>query len=506
MTGRSLDALTGWHRVAASVAIGGAIGLGQAPFSLFWAAVPALILSILQFAASLNPRDAFRIGMAIGAGYVLVAMNWIVEPFFVDIVRHGLLAPFALGSMAVGFGLFWGAGFWLARWLAIGSLGNWALVLAWTATEVARSYVFTGFPWGLISFIWINTPIYQFAAYLGPHGLTMATLVLCVLAVSAWQAKRRVALVVGLIAVVVALSTVGWWIQSTPVPSDGGKRAIVRLIQPNANQRQKWDPEMMPVFYRRQINLTEEPSDVAPDLVVWPEVAVPFLLNDETAPFWEIAGAAGDATVILGAQRLVGSAAYNSVGVLDRDGSVTAVYDKHHLVPLGEYLPFAETMNELGLQALTAQYGYAFSPGTGPATLDLGPLGHALPLICYEGVFPHEMRRAPGRADWLLLVTNDAWFGQLSGPYQHLALAQARSIEFGLPMVRAANTGVSAVIDARGQITGQIPMGVAGRIDLALPPPLPPTVYVKLGDWPVLVLLALGVAVLSARKYRLTMF
>ena len=167
-------------------------------------------------------------------------------------------------------------------------------------------------------------------------------------------------------------------------------------------------------------------------------------------------------------------------------GAVTAIYDKHHLVPFGEYIPFGDLVFRLtGIAAFAAQEGFGYSAGTGPAVLDLGPrLGRALPLICYEAVFPGILRAAPARADWILQITNDAWFGTLTGPWQHYALARLRATEQGLPLVRVANTGVTAVVDAHGRAVVAMGLGRRGFLDARLPAALPPTPYARLGEWP----------------------
>jgi apolipoprotein N-acyltransferase len=206
---------------------------------------------------------------------------------------------------------------------------------------------------------------------------------------------------------------------------------------------------------------------------------------------------------VTGVQRVEGFRFWNSMAVVGPGGVITGRYDKHHLVPFGEYIPFGDQMYRwFGLVAFAAQEGNGYSPGAGPAVLDLGPgLGRALPLICYEAVFPQDLRRAPGRADWILQITNDAWFGEWTGPYQHLAQAQLRAIEQGLPMVRVANTGVSALIDARGRVVDSLPLGQAGYLDVVLPGALPPTPYQRWGEGPVGLLLAgLGLWLLALAR------
>jgi apolipoprotein N-acyltransferase len=168
---------------------------------------------------------------------------------------------------------------------------------------------------------------------------------------------------------------------------------------------------------------------------------------------------------------------------------VLSVYDKHHLVPFGEYIPFGEWLGRFGIRGLAASDGAAFVPGPGPAVMTVPGIGRVMPLICYEGIFAEEVNAMPERAVLLVLVTNDAWFGLNVGPYQHLAQGRLRAIEQGLPMVRVANTGISALIDPHGRILGQIPLGHEGVLDLPLPAALPPTPYSRTGDWPVILLL-----------------
>ena len=205
----------------------------------------------------------------------------------------------------------------------------------------------------------------------------------------------------------------------------------------------------------------------------------------------------------IGIQREQNGRYYNSLVTLGEGGGIGQVYDKHHLVPFGEYMPAAAVFRRWNIFGLAARAEGGYAPGAGPRMLDFGPLGLALPLICYEAVFPQNVYRAPVRPQMLLQITNDAWFGQWSGPYQHLAQARVRAIEQGLPLLRSANTGVSAVIDGAGRIIASLPMGEAGFVDAPLPAPLRHTVYARTGDLPVLILLFLcGTAlfVMTRRK------
>lgn len=263
---------------------------------------------------------------------------------------------------------------------------------------------------------------------------------------------------------------------------------MFRLIQPNAPQDEKWRADRIEVFFERQLALSSEPGE--PDFIIWPEtaVAVPIPYSDDLLR--EMAEIAGDAQLITGIQRIDDALNYNSLIVLDTSGHVEQIYDKHHLVPFGEYLPLGDLLGRIGLRGLAAEDGAGYARGTGPQTIALDGVGAVLPLICYEVVFPQDLRSVD-RPELLLQITNDAWFGDFSGPYQHLAQARMRAVEQGLPMIRVANTGVSAVIDARGRVVASIPLGVHGYLDATRPKALAQTLYAKTGDLPALIVLLL---------------
>jgi len=482
-------------------ALAGAVaGLGQAPVSVPFASLLAFALIFYIFRDSTTVKRALWLGWAAGAGYFALTLSWIVEPFLVDIARHGWMAPFALLFSAVGFGVFWALAFALAhRVTSPGWVRLLALVAALSGAELVRSYLWTGFPWALIGHVWIGLAPMHFAALVGPHGLTLMTLLLAAGLSGARYWTGR-ALVLGAFA---ALWIAGGWLGARPVPDAADIRPVIRLVQPNAAQHLKWDPVMAPQFFARQLDLTAAPADKRPDLIVWPETSVPWLLQDAQPAFEQIAQAASGVPVVLGIQRVEQARAYNSLTVLDGAGQRGVLYDKFHLVPFGEYMPAPWLLRPLGFSAFTAAEGFGFSAGPGPEVLDLGPLGRALPLICYEAIFPQGVRASVTRPDWLLQITNDAWFGTVSGPYQHLAQARLRAVETGLPMVRVANTGVSAVIDARGRVTASLGLGEAGFLDAALPPAGPITLYYRTGDMPLAALLfavLLGIALKGRRK------
>lgn len=465
------------------------MAFGMAPYDLWYLACAGLIAAFWLFRVA--PVGVFSVGTGwgVGLGYFGLSLGWIVEPFMVDAAATGWMAPFALFGMAGGLALFWGLAFWAAAHVSRNRV--LALAIAWSAAELARTYVFTGFPWALVSYIWAPTWVIQWVSVIGPHGLTLLTMVIAAMVVLSFErAENRVWRGVMGAGGAALLFGGGWWL--TPALQDLSGQPYVRLIQPNAPQHEKWDPEKIPVFFNRQVTLTESapmPGQPKPALVVWPETALPVMLERAEDVLRIVSDAAGGAQVAVGVQRGSGGTYYNSLALMDGQGRIEQVYDKHHLVPFGEYMPAAAVFKRWNIAGLAARADGGYTPGPGPELLDMGALGQALPLICYEAVFPQDVYRAPARPDFLLQITNDAWFGQWSGPYQHLAQARFRAIEQGLPLLRAANTGVSAVIDGGGHIIAQLGMGQAGKVDAPLPPPLRVTLYSRVGDLPALILL-----------------
>ncbi|GAA3867762.1 apolipoprotein N-acyltransferase [Celeribacter arenosi] len=465
-----------WRLRRLLAALGGvAVAFGQAPLSAWPVAFVGLTIGVVLWARSNSARDAGWTGWVFGLGAFVVSLTWLANPFLVEPWRHGWMIPFALFAMSGGLALFWGAAFYLAKRFDLGLAG---LVALWGALELARGWVFTGFPWALPGYIWLDTPLAALSAWSGPYGLTLISFALAALAAAA-VLRRNAPALLGFVVVAGALTTVGVILdQPAPAPTDH----VVRVVQPNAKQHLKWDPAYTDMFFDTALALT--PSRAA-DLVVWPETSIATPLDGAGRELVAVAQAAGKARAIVGLNRVDLWQGYNSAILLDATGAPEQIYDKRHLVPFGEYIPLPGLLETIGLQAFTARNGYGYSAGAAPVIFDT-PIGRALPLICYEAIFPRDLR-TESRPDYLLQITNDAWFGTYSGPQQSLAQARFRSIETGLPMVRAANTGISAIIDARGDVVASLPLGEAGAIEAALPQPLPETPYARRGEWPVIV-------------------
>ncbi|MEY8883335.1 apolipoprotein N-acyltransferase [Donghicola sp. XS_ASV15] len=487
MTQRLRRLMIGW---GAPLVSGAVAAMGQAPFDFLPALIAGFVAAFWWWSRCASPKQAAKFGWLFGTGYFAVTLSWIVEPFLIEPEVFGWMAPFALIFMAGGLALFWALAGYVARQLGghpVAYAGMLALV------ELLRAYVLTGFPWALASQGLVDWGAYQAAAWIGPHGVNLVFLTVC--ASVPLVARRR------WVAVPVAAALGGGTFWPIPVQDISENAPIVRMIQPNAVQSQKWTDDNIRKFFDRQVAFTAAPAEAPPDFVVWPETSVPFLLEYAGPALGHVAQQAGGADIVLGIQRR-GEANdwYNSAALVLPDGEISEIYDKYHLVPFGEYLPFQKFFDRFGLTGLAAMGVGGYSAGDGPHLVDVPQIGQVLPLICYEAIFPQNVFSAPERPALLVHLTNDAWFGNFSGPYQHLAIARMRAIESGIPVVRAANTGISAVIDSYGNVTGLLGLNTAGYLDRPLPPVRKATIYSHIGDWCAL-LLILGV-VATAFQFR----
>ena len=472
-------------RFGLGVVFGALAALGHAPFGLWPVALAGFLGLFWLVAASNRPGWA---AYAVGIGYFAVVLHWIVEPFLVDAATHGWMAPFALGLCAAGFALFWGLAGWLAgRVFRDQRILAFAILLV--GAELLRGHILTGFPWALPAYIWADTPMRMVVAWTGSYGLSFVMLVSLALpfaigriAGTLWGAA--------ILGVTFALGAM----RAAPV-EDTPTLGQVRLVQPNIPQREKWDFEKVPEHLQRLIDLSR---DTEAELVIWPESSVAYHL-DQAEPVLQAASNAAGVPIIAGLNRRADKDVWhNSLAVVGSDGNVVETYDKVHLVPFGEYIPFRIDF----LRAMAASSGFGFTPGDSVRLIET-PLGGALPLICYEGIFPGHLFKADARPDYLLQITNDAWFGNFSGPFQHLDQMRFRAAEQGLPLVRAANTGVSAVIDRFGRIEVSLELNEAGYLDHSIHGGVR-TLYSYTGDWPAIVFVLLSMAALLPRKSRNT--
>jgi apolipoprotein N-acyltransferase len=513
-----------WLGRGGALAAGVAAGLAHPPFGLLPGLLGyALLLWLLDADTPRPLRSGFFRGWLAGVGYFAVCVWWVVEPFMVDAARQGWMAPFALLLLAGGLALFWGAAGLLYRLLKpSGVLRVLVFAGALAGFEWLRGHILTGFPWDLPGESWAaGSAPSQAAAVVGAYGLSWITVAIAGAPGVLLAPGPRRARISG---AVVALAALSGLYAHGALRLHGAQAAaegpLVRVVQANIDQKEKWKPENLEAIFQSYLELTARPAARRPDIVVWPEGALPAVIDELVAPgspfVPRLVGAvAPGQTLIMGANRMEfgpdGKPGYfNSLVAFRRDAAalrVTGVYDKFRLVPFGEFMPLGEIATKVGFRSLV-HMPEDFTAGPPPRPLILEGVPALQPLICYESLFPALTKRGADlkgpRAAWILNASNDAWFGMTSGPLQHLNIATYRAIEEGLPIVRATPTGVSAVIDAYGRIVPgkRLGLGEFGVIDAALPPALAPTPYARFGDLPFAAMVALSALAAVAGRLR----
>nr|WP_246263602.1 apolipoprotein N-acyltransferase [Caulobacter soli] len=489
-----------WARTRGLALLAGlAAALAHPPFGFLPGLLGyAVLLWLLDAIDSPRPlRSAFLRGWLMGLSYFALSTWWIAEAFMVDAANQGWMAPFAVAAMAAGMALFWGLAAVLYRLIRPAGVRR-VLVFAGTFAllEWARGHILTGFPWNLPGETWrAGSAPSQAAALVGAYGLTWITLAVAA-APAVWREGRRGRIAVGAAVATLAVLYIGGAVLPRPVPP-GPDAPTVRIVQADIPQESKWDAGRFAQIVQTYVSLTARPYAGKPaDIVIWPEGALPAAINDYIVPGSWVRQAIVDALrpgqlMLIGGYRYEGTpdqpVYYNSLVALRRttdDVVVVGIYDKHRLVPFGEYLPADALMTKLGVKSM-AHLGDGFATGPAPAPLRIAPNLLVQPLICYESLFPRLAEPVPGvRA--IVNVSNDAWFGVTSGPLQHLNLASYRAIETGLPLIRATPTGVSALIDSQGRIVpgARLKLGESGVIDGKVSGTSSPTLFSKLGHWP----------------------
>ncbi|NND50680.1 MAG: apolipoprotein N-acyltransferase [Rhizobiales bacterium] len=530
----SIIVLWGWRRLAVSCLAGAATALSLAPYNflpVLFITIPVLIW-LLDGAAVHRPikrtvlaaslRTAFAIGWSFGFGYFLAGLYWIGFALLVDAEQYAWAMPLALIALPAGLALFIAIAAALAQLLWIPGYCRIAiLAAAWTTTEWLRSFILTGFPWNLIGQAFTGSAeLMQPAAFVGDLGLSLVVMLIAGAPATLADPGRRGG-VLGraspTLAALIALAAI--WIggsQRIAAVDPGLVPGVsVRIVQPNVDQASKWEPgnrSKTVALYLEMSDSATSPQSMGIDHVthlIWPETSLPLLLANEPQVMAQIAALLpAQSHLIAGALRAEPPSGgpeahfFNSVLVIDGEGRLTSSYDKRRLVPFGEFLPFQEQLEALGLRQLTGVVG-GFTAGAGSGEpLRAGAVPRFASLICYEIIFSTNLFDAGPRPGWMVNVTNDAWYRDTSGPWQHLAQAQLRAVEQGLPVVRAANTGVSAIIDAYGRIEQLLGYGRRGVIDSRLPAPLEPTFFSRFTRLPVAILLALIFLVALAMKWR----
>jgi apolipoprotein N-acyltransferase len=499
----AIAALRGWKRAALSFTLGAASVLGFAPFHawpLLFLTFPCLVWLLDGVAAAeaetrgARLRRAAWTGWWFGFGFFIAGLYWIGIAFLVEAEKFAWLIPFAVTALPAGLALFYAAASALAvlAWRP-GPTRVIVLAAAFFAAEWLRGHILTGFPWNLWGYALAGSEaLTQTAALFGIYGLTLFALVIFASPAAFCDPGNSSAKRPWLLpAICLLLLGAGWiWgaLRLANAPDSVYAEIRLRIVQGNIPQADKWKAEKREPNFQRMLDLSAQPSArpgaPAATHLIWPETSVPFLfmLNDgiyvpkarESLARLLPEGV----SMILGAERVDATPrgdgqytidrVYNSLFVLDAESQVRAIYDKMHLVPFGEYVPFETLLTKFGIKQLT-HLNSGFASGGSRYSMQAGSAPAFSPLICYEAIFPGRAAGDEERPGWLLNITNDAWFGTSTGPYQHLHQARLRAVEEGLPLVRAANTGISAIIDAYGKITASLALNTAGVLDEPLP-------------------------------------
>ncbi len=514
----------GWRRWLIAFAAGALSALAMAPFNVWpvlFITFPTLVWLIdgTGTGSWRGAAGAAATGWWFGFGYFFAGLYWVGYAFLVDAPTFGWLLPIAVIGLPAGLAIFTAFGVGLARLLwTRGAMRILALGVALTTAEWLRGHVLTGFPWNAFGYA-LTSPLAlaQSASVIGIWGLTFIAVVVfaspATFADDRTETRRAwLPLMLGIV-ILAGLGGFGAFrLARSPTRLVDG--VSLRIMQPNLPQDVRFNYAAKQQVMDRYIALSNRASGPqslgARDatLLIWPESAFPFFLAREPDVLAQISQLLRGGTVLItGAARLsepvnpAEPAAYNSIYVIDHDGSIVSRYDKVHLVPFGEYLPFQHFLENLGLQELTKQRG-GFLAADRRRLIAVPGAPLALPLICYEIVFPGEVMPKGPRPGWILNVTNDGWFGISSGPYQHLQQARVRAIEEGLPLVRAANNGISAVVDPLGRIVNSLPLGSEGVIDSPLPRSVSMPIYARVGDVPAALVVMVSLLALIRRRLR----
>ncbi len=473
---KQISSLSGWRADGAALLAGLLSALAFPPLFVLPALLVGFPVLIRLIRGVGRPLTAARRGWWFGFGLNLVGLYWITEAILIEAAHFWWLVPLAVPALSAVLAIFIAFATAIAWRARAGWQTVFALAGAWVLADLARQFVATGFPWNPLGSVWefpgrLGDIMIQPASLVGAHGLTLATVLLASLPVLgwAWRAGGMALLATWFIFGMVRID------QPPPPAPD----LTVLLVQGNVAQGQKWDRNLMVAIFRHYLTLTRQAAGEAdghPAVIVWPETASPAQLQSDVEAREAIAEAAGGVPVLAGSVRFdEADRPRNSLFAIGPGGLIEGIYDKWHLVPFGEYQP---DWLPLGI-GLMPNGGFARGPG--PKTMHIPGLPAVGALICYEAIFPSQVLDRRDRPEWMVNVTNDAWFGDSTGPRQHLAAARLRAVEEGLPLMRAANTGISAGFDSKGRELGRLSTNMTGVLRLRLPGALEVPLYARIG-------------------------
>ncbi|KRB26200.1 MULTISPECIES: apolipoprotein N-acyltransferase [Mesorhizobium] len=480
--------LWGWRRALVAFLAGALTVLGQAPYDFFAAcfiSFPVLVWLLDGATGDASGslfrrlRPAFSVGWWFGFGYFLAGLWWIGSALLVEADDFAWALPFAVVGIPFALAFFYGFATMVARLLWSSDIGRIAaLAFGFGLTEWLRGFLFTGFPWNAIGYAAMPVPLLmQSVSVTGMIG--MNALAVFLFSLPALLAARRHLRLGAALFVLLAAAHVGFGYIRLAAPEKPAQRSLdVRIVQPAVDLSEKWDASVRDRIFATLLGLSAkapDPGHGKPQLILWPETSVPFLFTERPDALTALGDMLADGQMLIaGVVREEGGSAatdsryYNSVVAIDDKGEITDAVDKVHLVPFGEYLPFADLLNRFGIAQLVAG-PVTFAAGNERHAITLPGGIRALPFICYEVIFPDLVAVDATSAQLIVNVTNDAWFGDTPGPYQHFRQAQIRAVENGLPLLRAANNGISAVVDPYGRIVDALAIDARGAIDVKVP-------------------------------------
>ena len=505
--------IAGWRRCALLFVCGALSTLTLPPFFMAPLAIPSFSILYLFLQQASSPKRAFFDGWWWGMGFYVSGLYWFCIALLTDPEKFAWLIPFALFGLNAIIALYPALACLLFKKTKMAGLaGAFVFSVVWVSVEYVRGHILSGFPWNLAGYMFAATDAsMQLASWVGVYGLTWVTILLAVMPVCLVDGvtRRPRAWIVNIALYSALCISVGLgYGRIADVKDETVPNVLIRLVQGNINQTQKWDASQRMQGVYEHVRLTQLPGHEHVTHVVWPETAVPYALQSEDA-LSKVLGYSmpKNAILITGALRIAGKndndwEMFNNIIALDQNGTIVGHYDKNRLVPFGEFLPLRFLIPD----ALHLPVGEKdFSQGTPGVTLSIPSAEHAmLPLICYEVIFPEMAREdsASVSPKWILNITNDAWFGNSIGPYQHFHMARMRAAENGLPLIRSANTGISAVIDAYGRVRASMALETKGTLDAELPISLPETLYRQFGDRPLFVLIFVSFLLIIYQRSR----
>ena len=468
-----------------SLSLGIVCALGNDPWALWHLSILSLIVWFWLIIANKVPKNIFKKTFLFGFGYFAISLIWIVEPFLVEPWIHGWIAPIALIVLPSFLALIWALFAFLGHYY-LSSIG---IVIGLSLAEYCRLYLLTGFPWATISYVLLDTKAEKWLSILGPYGLSLFLLLTCFTIAIILRVRKKINVFLAICMICILFF----------VPSFFEKESLknlnvsVRLVQPNAVQEKKWSEKFAPIFFENMIEMTAQQPK--PDIVIWPETSLYLPYNAAFEELDKMRTAAGESILIFGALKLDQTNFLKNSLIIENRNQDAVFYDKAKLVPFGEYLPFIDLMSYFKISERSNLFGWGFKKGNGPELLNLTNGLKFIPLICYEAIFPNFLKPSVKNADFILQITNDAWFGKSIGPQQHLAQLRIRAIEYGLPVIRVANTGITAIIDANGKVVENLAVNKSGFLDSFIPSRKKSTVYGLFGDLIFLLLILLTMTV-----------